>query len=210
VSEILGKLEKPEADQFKTGRKLYLAPLVFAKKDSPKEYLEKVELYWKQVGEHLANLEGKIGKIKKIYHESNSFSGEQGLSIIQQINEKVYPLIKEKCDQGAEMQATEDLELFTQSLDWGNCLRVVMTQTAFEKISGFFWDISTKRFNHIAQRIDETLGENEAGALFISEGHSVQFPSNIQIFYVSPPVLDEIRRWFREKAKEDDSADQDS
>jgi hypothetical protein len=195
VSEILGKLEKPEAEKFKTGRKLYLAPLVFAKKDSPKEYVEKVEQYWKQVGEHLANLEGKIGKIKKIYHESNSFSGEQGLSIIQQINEKVYPLIKEKCDQGAEMQATEDLELFTQSLDWSNCLRVVMTQAAFEIISEFFRDISTKRFNYIAQQIDETLGENEAGALFISEGHSVQFSSDIQIFYVSPPILDEIRRW---------------
>lgn len=210
MSEILGKLEKPEAEKFKTGRKLYLVPLVFAKKDSPKEYVEKVEQYWKQVGEHLANLEGKIGKIKKIYHESNSFSGEQGLNVIQQINEKVYPLIKEKCDQGAEMQATEDLELFTQSLDWGNCLRVVMTQTVFQKISEFFWEISTKRFSHIAQRIDETLGENEAGALFISEGHSVQFSPNIQIFYVSPPILDEIRRWFREKAKENDSADQDS
>ncbi|MFA5383497.1 MAG: hypothetical protein WC364_02315 [Eubacteriales bacterium] len=210
MSEILGKLEKPEAEQFKTGRKLYLAPLVFVRKDSPEEYVEKVEQYWKQVGEHLANIEGKIGKIKKIYHESNSFSGEQGLSNIQQINKKAYPLIKEKCDQGAEMQAIEDLELFTQSLDWGNCLRVVMTQTAFEKISEFFWDISTKRFNHIAQRIDETLGENEAGVLFISEGHSVQFSSSIQIFYVSPPILDEIRRWFREKAKEEDFANQDS
>lgn len=210
MSEILGKLEKPEAEQFKAGRKLYLVPLVFARKDSPQEYIEKVEQYWKQVGEHLENLEGKIGKVKKIYHESNSFSGEQGLAVIKQIHEKGYPLIKEKCDQGAEMQATEDLQLFTESLDWGNCLRVVMTQTAFQKISEFFMDISTKRSNYIAKQIDETLGENEAGALFISEGHSVQFSSNIQIFYVSPPILDEIRRWFREEAKENNSENQDS
>jgi hypothetical protein len=31
------------------------------------------------------------------------------------------------------------------------------------------------------------------------EGHQVQFPSDIQVFYVAPPSLDEIKRWLKEK-----------
>ena len=51
------------------------------------------------------------------------------------------------------------------------------------------------RYAHIAQRIDETLGEDETGLLLITERHQVQFPSDIEVFYVAPPALDEFRRW---------------
>jgi len=34
------------------------------------------------------------------------------------------------------------------------------------------------------------------------EGHQLQFPSNIQILYVAPPTLDEIKRWLRARADE--------
>ena len=29
------------------------------------------------------------------------------------------------------------------------------------------------------------------------EGHQLQFPSDIEVFYVAPPALDEIKRWSR-------------
>ena len=31
------------------------------------------------------------------------------------------------------------------------------------------------------------------------ENHQVQFPPDVQVFYVAPPALDEIRRWLRER-----------
>jgi hypothetical protein len=31
------------------------------------------------------------------------------------------------------------------------------------------------------------------------EGHQVQFPEDIQVFYIAPPALDEIRRWLRDQ-----------
>ena len=31
----------------------------------------------------------------------------------------------------------------------------------------------------------------------ISERHQVQFPSDIEVFYVSPPALDDYRRWLQ-------------
>lgn len=205
MTEVLGKLEKPAAKKFQGGRKLYLVPLVFVGKDAPDDYRQKVELYWQQVAEQLTGLEQKIGRIKKIYHESVSLDGENGLAIIERMNESGYPLVKKKCAQGAELVATEDMELFAQSLDWGNCLRVVMSAGVFQKISEFYREATEKRFNYIARRIDETLAEEEAGALFISERHSLQFPPTIQVFYISPPALDEIHRWFRERAEKEAS-----
>lgn len=201
LAEILGKFEKPAAEKFKGARKLYLVPLVFVGKDAPEDYQQKVELYWRQVKEQLTSLEQKIGRISKIYHESVFLDGENGLAAVERVNEKGYPLVKEKCAQGAELLATEDMELFAQSLDWGNCLQVVTSREVHQKISEFYREATEKRFDHIARRIDETLAEGEAGVLLISEGHFVQFPSSIQVFYVSPPALDEIRRWFREKTE---------
>ncbi len=48
------------------------------------------------------------------------------------------------------------------------------------------------------------------------EGHQVQFPTDIEVFYVAPPGLDEIKRWIRAREEEPqtptdkDSKDKDS
>ena len=42
---------------------------------------------------------------------------------------------------------------------------------------------------------------DEAGLLFIREEHSVQFPSDIEVFSIFPPALDEIHRWYRDQAR---------
>ncbi|MFC1949965.1 hypothetical protein ACFLW0_07335, partial [Chloroflexota bacterium] len=70
MAEELGKIEKPEAEQFKSKRKLFLVPLLYSWEEAPAEYKEKFELYWQQVKEHIANLESKIGTVTRIYHES--------------------------------------------------------------------------------------------------------------------------------------------
>jgi hypothetical protein len=53
----------------------------------------------------------------------------------------------------------------------------------------------------MATKIRETLEDDEAGLLFIREGHSVQFPSDIEVFSIFPPALDEIHRWYRDQAR---------
>ena len=40
----------------------------------------------------------------------------------------------------------------------------------------------------------------EIGLLLIREGHQVQFPSDIEVFYIAPPSLDAIKRWVSERA----------
>ncbi len=65
------------------------------------------------------------------------------------------------------------------------------------RIQEWFTESNRGRYEHIAKQIDSTLGENELGILLVSERHQIQFPSDIEVFYVSPPALDEFRRWFQ-------------
>jgi hypothetical protein len=201
MTEQLGKIEKPEAEQFKGGKKLYLVPLIFSGEDTPAEYNERCHRYWQQVAEQLASLEEKIGKVNRVYHESISLSGEEGMKLAEKINQSCYQIAKSKCDNEATFEAFEDRELLEEVIDWERCLLLgFVTVKVASKISEFYTETSKKRYEFMVSRITETLKDNEAGLLFIREGHRLQFPRDIEVFSISPPGLDEIHRWLRDEA----------
>lgn len=201
MSQELGKIHKPEAEAFKKGRRLFVVPLIYMSKESPPEYIELFEQYWNQVSEQLTNLELKIGRISRTYHESIGVTGEDGLTVIERINPKSYQIIKEKCALNASFEAIEDQGLADENMDWERCLLLgFLSDTAAQKVSELFIESSRKRYEHIGKRIDETLGADEIGVLFIREGHSVQFTKDVEVFSVAPPALDSIHRWFRSRA----------
>jgi hypothetical protein len=203
MAEQLGKVERLDVEHFGGKRKLYLIPLIFCGKEAPAEYVEKFNLYWEQVSQHIANLELKIGKVNHVYHESIVLAGENGLKVIEKLNPTCYQIAKDKCQSGAVLEATEDKELAEEGMDWERCLLMgFISQKVAKMVSEFYIEASRKRYEHIAQRIDETLKDNEAGILFIREGHMVQFPPDIEVFSVAPPALDEIHRWQREQVTE--------
>ena len=200
MSEELGKIEKPEAEGFKKGRKLYFVPLFYVGRDAPAEYLEKLDKYWHQVEQHINNLEAKLGQVSRIFHELIPASGEDGVNTVKDLNEKCYEIVKSRLDKGVPLEATEDSELLTEFMDWGRCLGIgLQNQKVFTRVYESYVEVSKKRNEFIAKHIDETLKADEAGILFMREGHQVQFPSDIEVFYVSPPALDEINRWFRDQ-----------
>lgn len=206
MSEELGKIEKPEVERFKGERKLYVVPLLFSGKDSPPEYTERFELYWQQVSEQITNQEQKIGEVRHIYHESIGLGGEDGLKIMEQLSPPSYRITKEKCEAGAIMEAVEQAELADECLDWERCLMLgFISRQAAEKISDLYRETSKKRYEYISQQIDETLGEDEVAVLFIREGHPVQFPHDIEVFSVSPPALDNIHRWLRDRSSQQET-----
>lgn len=200
MTEELGKIERPEAERFKGERKLYLVPLLFAAKDAPPEFVERFELYWQQVGEQIVNQEARIGKVRRVYHESIAVGGEDGLEVMEKLNPPGLKVAREKCQEGAVLEATELAELANECLDWERCLLMgFLSQRAAEKVAEFYRETSRQRYEHIARQIDETLEANEVGVLFIREGHMVQFPKDIEVFMVAPPALDAIHRWLRER-----------
>jgi hypothetical protein len=191
--------EKSQPKHF--GRKLYLVPFVFALQDGPPGYAEKVEAYWGEVRNHVRNLEARFGKIGKVYHESVPLGGEEGLKLVEQLNEKAHKMLRRKCQQGAEFVALEDSALFEQTMDWRRCLAVLLNGPVLRKVSELYQAASRKRYELMAKRIGETLKDEEAGVLIIGEDYAVQFPPDIQVFYVAPPALDELYRLLREHAR---------
>jgi len=203
MSQELGKIEKPSVEEYKAARKLFFVPLIFTPRDIQGELFEKVFRYWDQVESQLTSLELKLGIAKKVYHELVPVGGEEGGKIIEELNSTSYGIIKARLDKGAELEPLEDADLLTESMDWTRCLAVgLQNQKVFDKVYESYIQAQKKRNEHIAKMIDDTLKESEVGILLMREGHQVQFPADIEVFYVSPPGLDEIKRWLRTKEVE--------
>lgn len=199
MAEEIGKIEKPLAEDFKQGRKLYFVPLVFGGEELPAEYQEKFNKYWQQVETQMENLELKLGKIDKVYHELVSMGSEEGIKRIKELNDKSYQIAKNRLDKGAHIEATEENELLTEFMDWSRCLATgLQNPKVLTRIYEFYVAAGKKRNEYITRQIDETLKVDETGILFMREGNQVQFPSDIQVFYIAPPTLDEIKRWLRD------------
>jgi len=200
MPEELGKIEKPSVEEFKKGRKLYFIPLIYCGKDSPTEYRAIYDKYWEQVERQITDLEAKLGRINKVFHELVAFGGKEGSTAIKELNSESYNIIKFRLDNEARLEAIEESDILTEFIDWNKCLAVgLQSQKAFTRIYESLLEAGKKRNDYIARKIDETLQSDEIGVLIMREGHQVQFPPDIQIFYVSPPALDEIQRWFRER-----------
>ncbi len=201
MSEPLGKIEKPEAEQFHGKRKLLLITLVYPEEDAPLEYVEKLNRYWEQINQHIANLEAKIGKVNYVYHESVFQAAEAGIANLEKLNPDSYLFVKNKCEGGAVLQATEDIELIAETMDWERFIMTgFMSQKVASRVTESYFQAVKKRYEHIKQVIDQTLKASEVGMLLIREGHQVQFPTDVEVFLVAPPALDEIRRWQRNRA----------
>jgi hypothetical protein len=202
MPEQLGKIERLEVECFKQGKKLYLVPLVYSGEEAPDEYKEKCSRYWQQVVEQLTNLASKIGRVNQVYHESILQCGEDGMKAMERLNPSSYQIAKTQCDNGAIFETIEEKELFEEVMDWQRCLMLgFMSDKVASKVSEFYVEAAKKRDEFMAKKISETLKDDEAGLLFIREEHSVQFPSDIEVFSIFPPALDEIHRWYRDQAR---------
>ncbi|MDO8577664.1 MAG: hypothetical protein Q7R50_00590 [Dehalococcoidales bacterium] len=203
MAEELGKIEKPPVEQFNKGRRLFFVPLTYILKDTPVDYLEKIERYWKQVEDQINDLQSKLGKVNVIYHELVQTGGEEGLNDLKSLNEKSYQIAKKLIEKGAKLEQTEDPDLLTEYIDWSRCLSIgLQNQKVATKIYESYEQTSKSRNEFISKQIDITLGPDKIGTFFCREKHYIHFPADVEVFYIAPPVLDEINRWFRDRETE--------
>ena len=90
MSKKLGKIEKPAAEEFEKGRKLYFVPLIYCGEEAEDEYLEKFNKDWNQLGD----LKLKLGRVNKIYRELIPVGGDDGIKSIKELNNKSYQIVK--------------------------------------------------------------------------------------------------------------------
>lgn len=199
MAEELGKIQKPPVESFKKGRKLFFVPLIFDNPEPPEDYLEKFNRYWEQVAGQIAELAGKLGAVSRVYHELIAEPGEAGSQAVSELNEKSYQIVRDFLEKKAHLEALEEADVLTEFMDWNRCLLVgLQNPKVVSRVYESYLEAAKKRNEGIARRIDETLNSDEIGILLMRETHQVQFPPDIQIFYIAPPALDEIKRWLRE------------
>jgi phage-related minor tail protein len=200
MAEELGKIEKMPADNYRKGRKLYFIPLIYAGSDMPVEYIGKYERYWDQVEKQIAELVTKLGDINRIYHVLVAATGEVGEKTIKELSDRSHRIVQTYLEKKASLEAVEEADVLTEFMDWSRCLMVgLQNPGVVRKVYDAYLEAGKRRNESISHRIDETLKENESAILLMRENHQVQFPADIQVFYVAPPALDEIKRWLRER-----------
>ena len=198
MAQELGRISRPTSAQFEGRRKLLLVPLVYGPPADAPEGVAVLQKYWDQMQTQVQSLESALGGMHHVYHESLSEGGETGLGQLAMADQRSHQFVKAKCEAGASLEATEDAGSLMETLDLQRCLMMPLaSETVALKLQEWFTESNKRRYVHISKQIDTTLGENEVGLLLVSERHQIQFPDDIEVFFVSPPALDEFRRWLQ-------------
>ena len=198
LTQEIGRINRPPAAQYDGKRKLLLVPLMNIPKTEEPEAAAITEKYWEQVRVQVSALENTLGGLDHIYHESLAEGGDDGLSQLEMMGRSSHALVRDKCQSGASLEATESMDLLLEAMDLQRCLMLPLaSHEVGNKLSEWFGETNSKRYEYIAGQIGDTLGENQTGLLFIGERHQVQFPQDVEVIYVSPPALDEFRRWLQ-------------
>ena len=197
MAEQLGRIERPSLEAYRGKRKLLLVPVLALPPEDAEDGIAIVGKYWEQVQTQVTSLELRVGWVKHVYHETLPEGGDEGLKILEASGEQgSYSMAQTRCQAGAVLEAAEDAETLMETMDLQRCLMLPFASPRVAaQLQQWMADAVRRRNEHFTQRIDETLGEDEVGLLLAGERHHLQFPQDIEVFYVGPPALDEYRRW---------------
>ena len=196
TQQPLSQIPRPRASTYEGKKNLFLVPNYIVAPGLPGEAQELIEKYWSEVRDSVGNLERSLGTVSKVYHELVCADGDEGLQQIEMLNPNACTLIRAMCQSTASLRSLEDAELVAEHSDWQ---RILVMGPASQKllhasIEGYHETLAG-RYEAIANRIAGDLTESDCAALFIREDHKVQFPTDVQVFYVAPPSLDVLKRW---------------
>jgi hypothetical protein len=207
----LGETGKSDPRQFENKRKLFLVPMLPTTLDFESNTTELLDSHWEQIKNQLDNLEKSLGTIKHVFHEMLHLEDEPGMQLLSQISPRSQLLTKKIVDSSGNLHATENVDLLYEMMDLQRCLSVgLISQRIHTELSDNFSKTSNSRNLHISDTIDSKLLVNEIGLLFISEDHKIQFASDIQVFYVSPPSFNKIKQALEDYSQHVESAVDDS
>ena len=202
TGQPLSRMPKPSAEQYKDVRKLLLAPLfVFPISDSD-EVEPLLEKYWSEIRDQVQNLERSLGSVTEVFHENVFLTGDDGLNMVERINPKGHSFVQTLIRSTANLVAFEDQETIMELSDWQRCLSIgIMSEKVPKIVLDGYTQISTQRSELLTKKINESIPEGGCAIIFTLEESKIQFPEDIQVFYISPPSLNEIKNWIDEKVK---------
>ena len=190
----LGSTGKADAQNFENKRKLFLVPNLPTPPEIQATNESLLTKHRNQIQDNIESLEKSLGPVRYIFHELIHESDEKALSALDSISPQHKQICERICESSGKFIATDDQQLLFQMMDLQRCLSVgLISQDVYKLISDYFEKTINDRNQHIAKIIDENIKENEVGLLFVSEDHKIQFSTDIQVFYISPPTYNELK-----------------
>lgn len=217
----LGKIEKPEANNFTAKRKLYVVPTLPFEELALEFNLEtaKVERFWGEVREKIEYFITTYGNISALYIEGVNEDEKIGIDFFEKFGKESnhYKLIKSLIDSGAVIKGIEKSEHINRS----KLLFEEYSRSFLPEIKEFHEGFYGKNIdfegwrNYLVKRIQETqdemgglasrvigeMRENTNGVLIITDGRPIEFPEGVDVFQIRPPAFDEIARNIRDIMK---------
>ena len=197
MSEELGKISKPQADNIQLKRKLYLVQNIQNYFPDNSEFEVLLNEYWESISEQLDNLEKTAGSINKIYVEGIYQDYEIASKLLEENNKWCLNTISPRIKSGAEFGKIEDEGNYKELIDWTRIAQMgFVSENVKEITEKNYTEIINSRSKIIQDEIDKL--QNGEAALFLISSGSHKFPEDIEIFNVIPPSLDKMNRWITE------------
>jgi len=170
-------------------------------KDRWEEHQNTVDGFWKAISTHLDSL--NVSGMK-LYQDGMIADGDVGQAIVGEgvkLGSKNYEIVYRLLQRGAILVKTEDYPLVKEERD--RLLAITQAHSRFQRIRTYLRykltqnRLLNRRDKFIAQRIRETLRENETGILLIGAYHQIikRLPAYIKIRTLKdPPKIKEYQQ----------------
>jgi hypothetical protein len=145
----------------------------------PEDYDAKSVEFWKYVVEKLSVFRGRI---RKIFRESLSMNTKEALLALCGNEDRSYSVLASLLEGGAELEHTEDPVLVAETESWKGMMRGSPNETLLE----LYEQSLAERNRYAANRIGESLGEEEVGLLLIDSRRRLELPQDIRVIRVCP------------------------
>tara|TARA_A100001037_G_scaffold97713_1_gene89103 strand:+ start:232 stop:909 length:678 start_codon:yes stop_codon:yes gene_type:complete len=197
MSEELGKISKPQADNVQLKRKLYLVQNIQNYFPGNKDFENLLLEYWNSISDQLDSLEKTAGTINYIYIEGMYQEYDVASKLLNENNKWCLNTIDSRIKSGSNYKKIEDENNYKELIDWTRIAQLgFVSENAKEVTEKNYTNIITERSKIIHDELNG-LNEGEA-ALFIISSGSHKFPDDMEIFNVIPPSLDKMNRWITE------------
>ena len=165
------------------------------------EHRKTVEGFWDTISDYFDSIDVNGMKIYQDGMVAGDEVGKQIAADTAKAGSKNYQLILKLLERGAVLMKTEDFKLVKQEYD--RLLAITQAKSITQKIIAFIKYklvkaiLLNKRDSFIAKKIDETLGPDEKGILFIGAYHKIKkrLPKTIQVKEIKN--VDKVRMYQR-------------
>jgi hypothetical protein len=156
----------------------------------PSDFQPKKAEFWNYIEEKLKMF---IGRAQRVYRDGICTQGEDALNQLCSIDAENCRAAKSLIASGAKFEATEESLLVAESDSW---LEMLRSQQSNPVVLELYEETMRERDRFVSKRIDETLGADECGVLFMDPARKISLNESVKVIKMCRfDPLDYLRSW---------------